>query len=266
MLKLASKYGRKALIAGASEGLGAAFSDFLAKNGLDLVLVARRRELLESFASSLRERYNTEISTVCCDLSSYDAMNILSQSVDISEIDILVYNAAFSFIGPFESDSHEHLMQIATANMITPLQLVRAVSNEMLKKGRGAIIIMSSLAGFQGSGFLPAYAATKAFNRILAESLWYEWKTRGVDVIACCPGATSTNNFKLTNPGKSGLFAPAVQTPEEVVIECFANLGKKPSVVTGSGNKLANFIMQRLLPRKTAVKIMGDSTRKIYRL
>ena len=266
MLKTESKYGRKALIAGASEGLGAAFSDFLAKAGLDLLLVARRRKVLESFASSLRERYNTKVSAVCCDLSSPDALNQLMQAVDVSEIDILIYNAALSFIGNFEIDSPEHLMQIATANMITPLKLVRAVSEEMLKKGRGAVILMSSLAGFQGSGFLSAYAATKAFNRVLAEGLWYEWKERGVDVLACCAGATATNNYKLTNPGKPGLFAPAVQTPEEVVIECFAQLGKKPSIVTGLGNKLANFVMQRLVPRKTAVKIMGDTTRKIYRI
>lgn len=266
MLKLVDKYGRKALIAGASEGLGAAFSEFLAGTGLDLVLVARRKNVLESFASSLREKYNTQLNTVCCDLSSPDALDKLMHAVDLSGIDILVYNAALSFIGNFESDSPEHLMQIATANMITPLKLVRVVSEEMLKRGRGAVILMSSLAGFQGSGFLSAYAATKAFNRVLAEGLWYEWKEKGVDVIACCAGATATNNCKLTNPGKTGLFAPAVQSPEEVVIECFAQLGKKPSVVTGSGNKLANFLMQRLIPRKTAVRIMGNTTRKIYRI
>jgi short-subunit dehydrogenase len=125
---------------------------------------------------------------------------------------------------------------------------------------------MASMAGFQGSGFLASYAATKAFNRVLAESLWYEWKNRGVDVIACCAGATSTENYLRTNPGKSGFFAPRVQTPDEVVEECLKRLGKKPSFVAGTGNRLASFVMQRLLPRKAAINIMGDNTRKIYRL
>jgi short-subunit dehydrogenase len=136
----------------------------------------------------------------------------------------------------------------------------------MLKTGKGALIMMASLAGFQGSGFLAAYAATKAFSRVLAESLWYEWKSRGVDVIACCAGATATPNFINTKPEKTGFFAPRVQSPEEVVRECMNQLGKKPSFVIGRGNKLASFIMQKLLTRKMAINIMGDTTRKMYRL
>ena len=136
----------------------------------------------------------------------------------------------------------------------------------MLQKKKGAMILMASLAGFQGSGFLAAYAATKAFNRVLAESIWYEWKDRGVDVIACCAGATSTPNFINTKPEKANFFAPRVQTPEEVVNECFKKLGSQPSFVTGTGNKIASFIMQKLLPRKMAINIMGDTTKKMYRL
>jgi short-subunit dehydrogenase len=100
----------------------------------------------------------------------------------------------------------------------------------------------------------------------LAEGLWYEWKDKGVDVIACCAGATSTPNFLNTQPEKSSMFAPKVQTPEEVVNECFKKLGKVPSFVTGSGNKFASFIMQKLMPRKMAIQIMGDTTRKMYRI
>ncbi len=92
---------------------------------------------------------------------------------------------------------------------------------------------MSSLAGFRGSGYLAAYAASKAFNRVLAESLWYEWKSKGVDVIACCAGAVGTPNFEKTKPGKKGFLAPKVQSPDEVVNECFKHLGKRPFVYFG---------------------------------
>ena len=101
---------------------------------------------------------------------------------------------------------------------------------------------------------------------VLAESLWYEWKDKGVDVMACCAGATATPNFIETKPEKTSFFAPKVQSPEAVVAECMQQLGKKPSLITGRGNKWASFIMQKLLPRKMAVNIMGDTTRKMYRL
>ena len=263
---LKQKYGKLALVAGASEGIGAAFATHLAEAGMDLVLVARRLEPLEVLAASLTERYQIHVECITCDLADTHAAQYLQQALDGREIGLLVYNAALSYIGPFENNSIERHNQIAQANMVTPMNLVQLFGTPMLKRGKGAIILMSSLAGFQGSGFLAAYAATKAFNRVLAESLWYEWRGRGVEVIACCAGATSTPNFINTKPEKSSFFAPRVQTPDEVVKECFEQLGKSPSFITGTGNKIASFIMQRLMPRRLAITIMGDTTRKMYRL
>ena len=263
---LKQKYGTLALVAGASEGIGAAFATQLAAAGMDLILVARRREPLEALAVILTERYHIHVECMTCDLADVQAAQHLRQALDGREIGLLVYNAALSYIGPFENNSIEHNDQIAQANMITPMNLTQLFGSLMLKRGKGAIILMASLAGFQGSGFLAAYAATKAFNRVLAESLWYEWRDRGVDVIACCAGATSTPNYINTKPGKTSFFAPRVQTPDEVAKECFEQLGKSPSFITGTGNKIASFIMQRLMPRKLAITIMGDTTRKMYRL
>lgn len=265
-MSLKLKYGQLALIAGGSEGIGAAFANYLAGEGIDLILVARRIEKLEKIAKELEEKYQVSVSCISCDLSQTNAAEQIKQKIGNTEVDLLVYNAALSYIGHFEENSIEHHNQIAQANMITPMNMIQLFGADMLKKGKGAIIIMASLAGFQGSGFLAAYAASKAFNRVLAESLWYEWKDKNVDVIACCAGATSTLNYIKSNPEKTGFFAPRVQTPEEVVDECFKKLGKTPSFVTGFGNKVASFIMQRLMPRKMAVKIMGDTTKKIYRL
>jgi hypothetical protein len=263
---LKQKYGSLALVAGASEGIGAAFATHLAAAGMDLILIARRLDPLEKFAATLTERYPINIDCISCDLADPQAVQQLQRATDGREINLLVYNAALSYIGPFEKNSIEHHDQIAQANMVTPMNLMQIFGTPMLQKGKGALILMASLAGFQGSGFLAAYAATKAFNRVLAESLWYEWRDRGVDVIACCAGATSTPGFIHTKPEKTSFFAPRVQTPEEVVKECFEQLGKNPSFVTGTGNKLASFIMQRLMPRRLAITIMGDTTRKMYRL
>ena len=265
-MTLKEKYGNLALVAGASEGIGAAMSHHLASEGIDLVLVARRKEPLELFANSLSHTYKINTYCIVCDLTDANATQYIKEALDGKEINVLVYNAALSYIGPFEHNSIQEQQHIAYANMITPMNMLKIFGEPMLHKKKGAMIIMASLAGFQGSGFLAAYAATKAFNRVLAESLWYEWKNKGVDVIACCAGATSTPNFIKTKPEKANFFAPKVQTPEDVVNECFKRLGKQPSFITGTGNKMASFIMQRLLPRKMAITIMGDTTKKMYRL
>lgn len=266
MVNLKEKYGNTALVAGASEGIGAAFANYLAEAGMDLVLVARRQEPLQKFAAELENKFKVKVTYICCDLAEASAIQQIQNALNGIEINFFVYNAALSHIGAFEKNTVKNNNQIAQANMITPMNLIQVFGETMLQKGKGAVIMMASLAGFQGSGFLSVYGATKAFDRALAEGLWYEWKNRGVDVIACCAGATSTPNFINTKPEKSGFFAPRVQSPKEVVLECFQQLGKQPSFVTGSGNRIASFIMQKLLPRKIAINIMGDTTRKMYRV
>jgi short-subunit dehydrogenase len=265
-MELRQKYGSTALVAGASEGIGAAFATYLAAEGMNLVLIARRPEPLQQLADLLANKYKVDVMCIVCDLGSINAPRQIQEELKGREINLLVYNAALSYIGPFIKNSLENHTQAVQVNIITPLNLIHLFGEKMLTKGRGAIILMTSLSGFQGSGYLSFYAATKAFKRVLGEGLWYEWKNSGVDVIACCAGATATLNYRNTNPEKTGFLTPKVLAPEEVVNECFRKLGKQPSTITGRGNRLASFIMQRILPRKMAVNIMGDNTRKMYRL
>ncbi len=263
-MNLKEKYGPLALVAGASEGIGAAYARHLAAAGINLILIARRKEPLEKFAEELTTLYGIETICVQEDLSDTDAPDRITEHIKAYEINLFIYNAGNSYIGKFEEQSWKVHKEIAITNMITPLHLVHSIAPEMLKRGNGAIILMASLAGFQGTPFIATYGATKAFDQILAEGLWYEWKSRGIDVIACCAGATSSPNFLNTNPGKQHFLAPKVQTPEEVVAECFKQLGKKPSFITGRANKIASFFMQRILSRKKSVTTMGDTTKKMY--
>lgn len=265
MKNLRQKYGATALVAGASEGIGAAFATYLAAEGMDVVLVARRLAPLKQLADSLKRECHVEVLYISCDLSHPNAIQQIEEALQGRPINVLVYNAALSYIGPFVENSLENHVQMAQVNMLTPLAMLHAFGGKMVTKGNGAIVLMASLAGFQGSGFLTMYAATKAYNRVLAESLWYEWRNSGVDVIACCAGATATPNFIQTQPEKASLFAPRVQSPDEVPAECFKHLGKQPSYIIGRGNRIASFIMQKLLPRKTTVTLMGDNTKKMYR-
>lgn len=265
-MELKTKYGDTALIAGASEGIGAAFAEELASQGCNLILVARRMEPLQRLSDDLEDRFNVSTRCLPCDLSDEGAAEQVVASLDGEEPDILVYNAALSHIGPFIEQPLDNHCRAVRVNMVTPLKLVYHLGEKMLDRGKGAIILMSSMAGLQGSGYLATYSATKAFNRVLAESLWYEWKESGVDIMACCAGATATPGYLNSGPAKSSLFAPAVMKPEEVVRECFRRLGRKPSFISGRANRAASFFMQRMLSRKRAIEIMGDNTRKMYRI
>ncbi len=265
-MSLKERYGDLALVAGASEGIGAAYARQLAAEGINLVLIARGKEQLDRFASELINQYGIEVKTIQEDLSEPDAATRIVDQLKGYSINMLIYNAGNSYIGKFEEKEWNVHKEIAFTNMITPMQLTHLLVPAMLEKGKGAIIFMASLAGFQGTPFIATYAATKAFDQILAESLWYEWKDRGVDVLACCAGATASPNFLKTNPGKQHFLAPKVQTPDEVVTECLMRLGKTPSFITGRANKMASFFMKRILSRKKAVMTMGDTTKKMYNI
>lgn len=265
-MSIKNKYGSLALVAGASEGIGEAFSRYLASKGVDLILIARREEPLKSLADNLSSTYSIQVESIPFDLSSPTAASDLMQKIEGRSIDIFIYNAAVSFIGPFENQSIADHTQLAHLNMITPLNLVHSIGSAMLKKKKGAVILMASMAGLQGTGYIATYAATKAFDRVFAESLWYEWKNRGVDVLACIAGATITPGYIKSNPKKLKIGGPSLQNPDEVVKECFDNLGKRPSFISGRSNRIASFLMQRLFPRKWAVNIIGDTTTKMYRL
>ncbi len=260
------KYGNTALVAGASEGMGAAYAHALAERGLNLVLIARRKEPLEATAEALNAKYGVKVQTVPCDLSSPDALQQIETAIGDKQIDFLVYNAALSYIGPYLATELTTHQNIASVNMLSPMALVYYFGGKMVERGKGGVVLMSSIAGLQGAGFLATYAATKAFNKVFAEGLWYEWKNRGVDIIACCAGATATPNYINTNPGKASPLEPKAQQPEQVVEECLRKLGKKPSFISGRGNRLVTFLMQHLFSRKQATNMMGDGMRKMYRI
>jgi short-subunit dehydrogenase len=269
------KYGPTALIAGASEGMGAAWARALAARGLDLVLIARRPERLIDTAAQIQKLSGVNIQTIACDLAAPDATQQIIHATRDKPVDFFVYNAALSYIGPYLAASLSTHHSIATVNMLTPLTLLhhfggkmadRRRDGNMAGQRRGGIVLMTSIAGFQGSGYLATYAATKAFNRILAEGLWYEWRPLGIDVIACCAGATATPNYLNTNPGKASPLEPKPQAPEQVVEECLRRIGTRPSFVSGAANKWVSFLMQHIFSRKLAVQTMGDGMKKMYRI
>jgi len=264
LMDFATRYGSWAIVAGASEGLGACYAEELASRGLNLILIARRSDVLQSLASDLSRKYQMETKTLVLDLSIEDAAEQVLRAITGLEVGLLVYNAAFSAIGPFmERSLEDHLKELHT-NALTPLKLVHLLAESMLARGRGGIILMSSLSAFQGSAYISTYAATKAFNIVLAEGLWEEWRQHGVDMLVCVSGAIKTPNYLASEPERTGGLGDMTMAPGQVVKEALTALGKRPYVIPGHMNRISSFVMRHLLPRKASIQMMGRILRGMY--
>jgi short-subunit dehydrogenase len=263
---LAGKYGKWCLVAGAAEGLGKAFSMEMAGRGVGVILVDMQEKLMDVLAGELEQSYRVPVRKILLDLASDEAVPALMEAVGETGCRLLVYNAAFSRVKPFLENSGEELERYNRVNVRTPLQLVHAFAR--LHSGRSSerkgVILMSSLAGSWGTRLLGPYAATKAFSHLLAESLYNELKNDGFDILACITGATSTPGYLASNPG-TGKKVMKVMTPEKVVRSVFSSLGRSPFVVPGFNNKLIYFLLSRVLPRQSSVRIMDQAVRGLYR-
>ncbi|WP_045878328.1 SDR family NAD(P)-dependent oxidoreductase [Pseudofrankia sp. DC12] len=246
-----------AVVAGASEGLGAAWAEALARRGLNVLAVGRRPEPLEQTARRLAATHEVEVRTLAADLAEPGFTDHLAAAGSGLEIGTAVYNAAFSFAGPLLDHSPQDAQRVVDVNVRGPLVLIHQLVPAMVERHRGTLVLMSSLAGNQGGPSLAAYAASKAFTTSLAESLRAELRPVGVDVLACVAGAVRTPGYAAT----VGRDAPGTLDPDQVVEAALAGLGRTALVTPGRANKLAAFAMRRLLPRATATAIMGRAVK-----
>src|SRR3954453_16971426 len=224
MMSPMDRYGPWAVVAGASEGIGAAFATALAARGIDLVLVARRPEPLEALAA----RLPVQTVTVAADLA--DGVEPVLAATAGLDVGLVVCNAAYSPIGPFLDSDPADTARALALNCAVPLALAHGYLPAMAARGRGGFVLMSSLAGMQGSPGLTAYAATKAFGAVLAEGLWDELRGRGVDVVTAVAGGVGPPGL-AQSPSRA---APGTVTPEQVAKAALDGLGHGPRVVPGA--------------------------------
>lgn len=259
-MSFAERYGGWAVVAGASTGLGAAFARELAARGLSLLLLARRQEALATLAAELRAAHSVEVRVAALDLGAPDLLPRLRAAAAGLEVGLVVYNAAHSLIGPFLSQPLDDKLRIVDVNCRGPLIFADEFGRAMVARQRGGIVIMASMAAAQGTPLVATYAASKAFDLVLAEGLWDELSAHGVDVLACRAGATRTPNYEASRPnGKVPLMEPAA-----VARRALDSLGKRPSVVPGLLNRVGDLFMRRLLSRRAAIRFMGKTTRRLY--
>jgi uncharacterized protein len=191
----ADRYGPWAFVAGASMGIGAALSHEAAARGCDVVLLARGREALDRTAAEVRSRHGVNTLTVAADLADPDIGGIVADAVDDLDIGLFVYNAAVAPAGPFLDADLDLQVLSVRVNCLTPTILCHWFGRRLLDRGRGGIGMVSSNAATQGAINFSTYNAGKAYEWILAESLWAEWRDAGVDVTNIFVGATSSPNY-----------------------------------------------------------------------
>jgi short-subunit dehydrogenase len=253
------RYGPLAVVAGASEGLGAAFAEAIASRGLDLVLLARREVALREVAARLRGEHGVQVTTTTCDLGEGSFVGELIEAIAGRDVGLGVYNAAFSFMAPLLERPLQDALRVVDVNVKGPLRFVHAIAPAMRERGRGGVVLMSSIAGFHGAPHLAAYAASKAFNIVLGESLWAELRPSGVDVLVSCAGAIRTPNYARALAKE----APGTLDARAVAERSLDALGAGPLFVPGAVNKAARFLLGRILPRSSVITLMDRSTRSL---
>lgn len=254
----AHRYGPTALVAGAAVGLGAAWADALAARGLDLLLVDRDAEPLARAADALRGAHRVHVDTAVLDLGRPDLLAALAPAVTGKTIGLAVYNAALGTVAPFLALAADHLDAMLAVNCRGPLLLAHALVPDMVARGRGGFVVMSSLSGNVGSAQLSVYAASKAFDLVFADALWAELRPQGVDVLAVQPGSTRTPGWLSSQPADAGPDVPVME-PHEVVAEALHALGREPLLIPGEMNRQGAALLAGL-PRRQAIELLSGIT------
>lgn len=246
------RFGGAALVTGASGGLGEEFARQLAARGMDLVLVARSADKLQTLASDLQKRHSVRAQVVALDLTRNDAAATLQSKLAAAgtTVGMLVNNAGYGSHGDFETLDAQNELRMVDLNCRTPLAMTHAFLPGMLQRRRGGIIFLSSIGAYQPTPYFANYSATKAYNLMLGEALWAELKPKGIDVLALSPGYTRTG-FQEAGDVKSkpmGGWAEA----GDVVNRALNKLGRKPSTIYGFRNWFIAWTL-RFTPRRIVV-------------
>jgi uncharacterized protein len=236
-----------ALITGASSGIGAAFAEVLAKDRMDLVLVARSEDRLQQLANTLQSIHGIRVDVIVQDLTQPEAATVL--------YDLLINNAGFGDYGSFGDRPRQKQLDMIALNVAALVDLTHQFLPQMQQRRSGSILNIASIAAFQPMPYMSVYAATKAFVLSFSEALWAENQNTGVHIMAVCPGPTESQFFEAADfPKTLASNSQSIASAEAVVQEALQALKNRQSNVVAGG--LANQAIanaSRFLPRRTLV-------------
>lgn len=259
------KYGPWAAVLGSAEGIGAAYAERLAADGFNLALIDLRAPQVKEQARLLAREHGIETRPLACDLAQPRQIAGMLRSIKPLEIGLLIFNAAAGASGRWEELSLETKLRAVQVNIVAVLRVTDDISRQMIRRRRGGIILTSSIAALQGAPGQAVYAASKAFDLILAESLWAELRTHKVDVLALIPGMVKTPNFERSGASRGQTRLIEAIEPAVAVEEAFDALGQRPSTVPGWRWK-AIAAASNLVPRRQMIDIIGRQMKGLEKM
>lgn len=238
-MNLKEKYGEWGIILGATEGVGKAFCEKIASEGMNVVMVGRREEMLKTLGEEISAKYGVNHLVIKADFANPSSIDEIFEKTKDLDMGFMSYVACFHTFGKLQDTTWEKHEQMLNVNVITFLKCFYHYMKIFSKQDRGAIINVSSLTGISASPYNAQYGAGKAYILKLTEAVAYEAAKTNVDVEVITLGTTITPSLLKNLPG--GPAGEAVMksalTPEACVEEAFENLGKKLSIIAGEHNK-----------------------------
>jgi short-subunit dehydrogenase len=226
--------GKTALVTGASSGLGLELARLFARDGHDLVVVARRRDHLEALATRLAAEHGVAARIIAEDLADPIAPRRIFAELQDRRIDVefLVNSAGFGMNGPFADGDLGRALALVQVNVTSLMHLTHLVLPGMIVRRSGRVLNIGSTAGFQPGPGMAAYYASKAFVNSFTEALWYELRGTGVTATVSCPGATATEFSMVAGTSESRLFHLGTTSARDVAAHAYRAMmaGKAMSV------------------------------------
>ena len=246
-----NQYGPWAVITGASDGIGKALAEELAASGLNLILVARRRPILEKLANQLCSKYNIDVRVIAEDLTQPSSLKAIEEITTGLDIGLLVAAAGFGSSGDFIDAYIEDELSIIDVNCRSVVQQCHYFAHRFKQRQHSGIILFSSIFAFQGVPGSANYAASKAFIQSFAEGIQAEFKSKNIDVLSAAYGPVNTGFADRAN-----MVMKLAQSPENVARSTLASLGKKTTTRPGAISKLLGYSLS-CLPRWARTKILS---------
>lgn len=250
---------KRAIITGASDGIGFAIAVELSKQNYTIKAYGRSEEKLKKLVQQigLQHQYAT------ADLSDRNDLQKISADIEVNQYDIFINNAGIGVNGKFENQTPNELETMVEVNCIASMKLAHAYLKNA-KRG-DALLNTSSVMGILQGPYTAVYTGTKAFITAMSESLWFEQKDKGVFVTALLPGPVLTNFHKVAKTNPDQINPKMRQTPEQVAVVAVKELMKRsePTIVTSGKMKVMLFI-SRLRSRKGMINMMGKGSKKFY--
>jgi short-subunit dehydrogenase len=250
--------GQTALITGASMGIGVDLAECFARDGYDVILVARSADALATVASRLAAEHRVQAWPIAMDLGSSDGASRVADAVRAlaKTVDVVVNNAGYGIAGAFSGSDRAGQLGMIDLNVRALVDLTHIYWQGMLERGRGGVLNVASTAAFQPGPLMAVYYASKAFVLSFSEALWREAKDTGVHVSCLCPGPTKSQFRARAGTGATRLSRNTVMPSAEV-----AELGyqawrrNQRVIVTGRRNAIMAAAV-RFLPKKRVLDLV----------